>query len=125
MKTLFKKADFLLIAVLCLVCAALFLPRFFGAGKLEAVIYCEGAPFRRVDLSTVKEAYTIWLDAQGVVLKVEPGAIGYESSNCPDKLCVRTGRLTRPGDTAACLPSKTVVVLEGGFFRKGPDVMTY
>ena len=30
------------------------------------------------------------------------------SSPCPDKICVRMGWLSRPGDYAACLPNKVL-----------------
>lgn len=127
MKRLFKKADLLLILFFCVVCALLFLPRFTARGSLNAVIWKNGTEIHRIDLSKVEGAYIIELDSSPPsVIQVRRGAIGYIESACPDKLCVHTGMLTRRGQTAACLPAKTVITVTGGVKDKGtPDVITY
>ncbi len=127
MNKLFKKADIILILILCLFSAALFLPGMFGNGNLEAVIYENGSITHRIDLSKVDESYTIELAGPPAsTVKVEHNAISYVSAGCPDKLCVKTGKLAHCGDTAACLPAKTVVVLESGSDNeKSPDIITY
>jgi hypothetical protein len=127
MSRLFKKADFALIVFFCLVCAVMFLPRFTGKGELDAVIYKNGAEIYRIDLSEVESAYIIELDSNpAATIQVKKNAIGYIEAGCPDKLCVNAGMLTRRGQTAACLPAKTVIVLTGGAkSEKEPDVITY
>lgn len=127
MKKLFKKADFALILVFCLLCAAMFLPRIVGSDNLTAKIYKKGVEIHSINLNTVVTGYTIDLesDPAGVVL-VEKNAIGYIEADCPDKLCVNAGMLTRRGQTAVCLPAKTVIVVTGGKKSKDlPDVITY
>lgn len=47
-----------------------------------------------------------------VQLAVEEGRICFLSSGCPDKICVRSGWLSRTGQTAACLPAGVVVRVE-------------
>ncbi len=37
------------------------------------------------------------------------GSVAIISSDCPDKLCVKTGRISRKGQTAVCLPNKIVL----------------
>lgn len=37
------------------------------------------------------------------------GGVGFLESNCPDKVCVRTGKIYRTGDTAACVPNKAMI----------------
>jgi len=127
MKRLFKKADLLLILFFCVVCALLFLPRFTARESLNAVVWKNGTEIHRIDLSKVEGAYTIKLDSSLTsVIRVKKGAIGYIESDCPDKLCVNAGMLTRRGQTAACLPAKTVITLTGGAKgEKEPDVITY
>ena len=56
------------------------------------------------------------------VIKIKDGAVGFEDADCRDKLCVKSGKLTRPGDTAACLPAGVVIRLEGA--EKGHDALT-
>lgn len=127
MNKFFKKADILLILFFCLVCAVLFLPRFTGKGSLDAVIYQNGEEIYRIDLSKVESDYIVELDSKPAsVVQVKRGAIGYIQSDCPDKLCVSTGMLTSRGQTAVCLPAKTVIALTGGAKdEKEPDVITY
>ena len=48
-------------------------------------------------------------DGLTVQLAVEEGRIRFLSSGCPDKVCVRSGWLSRTGQTAACLPAGVVV----------------
>ena len=48
-------------------------------------------------------------DGLTVQLTVEEGRIRFLSSGCPDKVCVRSGWLSRTGQTAACLPAGVVV----------------
>ncbi len=35
----------------------------------------------------------------------EDGSICFEKSDCPDKLCIKTGKISKPGQFAACLPN--------------------
>lgn len=127
MKKLFKKADIILILFFCLLCAVTLLPRYFGNGSLTAVIYESGKITHRIDLSKVSESYTIKLaNAPASTVEVEYNGIRYLTASCPDKLCVKAGLLTHRGETAACLPQKTVIVIEGGNKdEKAPDVITY
>ncbi len=39
----------------------------------------------------------------------EDGSIGFESSDCPDKVCIRSGKLSHVGSSAACLPNKIIL----------------
>ncbi len=123
MKTkLFKKGDIAVILVI-LVAAALFW--FFRAqqtDRLEAVITVNGETVETIDLSAVKEKRIIELDTDPkVVIAAENGAIYFESAECDDKLCINCGKLSRKGDTAVCLPAKTVVTVSGS----DVGVMTY
>ena len=111
----FKKADAILIAACVLAAGLLFflgLPR-QGAGEgLVAVIYLEGAEYARIPLDEVDEPYALPLEgALKFTLAVEPGGIRYERSDCPDKVCVHTGRLSKAGDFAACLPARSAVLI--------------
>lgn len=35
----------------------------------------------------------------------EDGSICFEESDCPDKLCIKTGKISKPGQFAGCLPN--------------------
>ncbi len=127
----FRRADLILILVLLVLAAAVFLPKYFkqADGNVTAVITVDGAVVETVDLSKVKEPYTITLGSTpAAVVSVEPGKIRYASADCKDKLCVRTGTLEKPGDTAACLPGKSMIRLEANgsiSSEEGPDIISY
>lgn len=121
----FRRADWVLFTVTAAVCMVLFWP-FGGSKEVQAVLYSGGAETGRISLAAVKEPYTLALgvDPQAII-QVERGRIRYLSAGCPDALCVSSGWLSKPGDTAACLPARTVVAIEGVRLADGVDVQTY
>lgn len=53
-------------------------------------------------------------DAGGFnTIKIEKGAAAIVSADCPDKACIRMGRLTKPGAGAVCLPHRLVLRIKG------------
>lgn len=127
MKKFLKRGDIILLVTVILICAVLFIIK--GAGskdQLTAVIYKDGKVIDRINLSEVDESYTYDLESTPEsILSVEHGKISYKYSECPDKLCVKTGVLSKPGDTAACLPAKTMIIIEGSSSKTSPDIITY
>ncbi len=123
MKTkLFRKGDIAVVLVILVVAAAFWLYQAKQSDKLEAVITVDGKTVETIDLSSVDGKRIIELDTEPeVVIAVEKGAIYFEEAECDDKLCINCGKLSRKGDTAVCLPAKTVVTVSGS----DVDVMTY
>lgn len=103
-----SKILIIVLAALLLGCGAFFLlaPKDGAA----ALIYVDGELYRRVELSGVRESYTIEI-GEGNVAMVEEGGISMHSANCPDKLCVKQGRATvlQP---VTCLPNKVTIIVE-------------
>ena len=123
MKTkLFRKGDIAVILVILVVTAAFWLFQTRQSNKLEAVITVDGKTVETIDLSAVDKKRMIELDTSPkVVVAVEKGAIYFEKAECDDKLCINCGKLSRKGDTAVCLPTKTVITVSGS----DVDVITY
>lgn len=106
-----KKGDVIIIISLCLLCAFLFaLPLFSANRPSVASIWQNGEKVEEIDLSAVRESRKITVG--GCVLLVENGSIRFLDADCPDKLCVKSGALSKNGDTAACVPNKVVVIIE-------------
>lgn len=106
-----KKGDVIIIISLCLLCAFLFaLPLFSANRPSAAAIWQNGEKVEEIDLSAVRESRKITVG--GCVLLVENGSIRFLDADCPDKLCVKSGALSKNGDTAACVPNKVVVIIE-------------
>ncbi len=45
------------------------------------------------------------------VLVIEDGYAYMQSADCPDKICVGQGKISRPGACITCLPNRTQVVI--------------
>lgn len=124
-RKLFKKADALLISVILLFLLLFPLLKSEG-GSAVAHVYLRDKEIACIELDKVKSPVTIRPNTKPKVeIRAEKGFIYYSYAECPDKLCVKAGKLSKPGSTAACLPSKTLIVIEGKRPRNAPDVITY
>ena len=120
-RRLLRPADLIVVAAVLAAAAALWLI----PGRIQgttAEIVCGKEVVETIDLSAVKEAYDITLD-NGVIIRVEPGAIYFAASGCANQLCVHTGKLNKAGQSAACLPNKTLIRITGKD-RRAPDALT-
>jgi hypothetical protein len=50
------------------------------------------------------------------------GRVHMVDSACPDKLCVRSGWISRPGESVVCLPNRVGIELRSG--EGGPDAVS-
>lgn len=121
---LFRKRDlliFLLAAVLAGVGFLQWLPK---SGAPVAVIEQNGKEIWRVALSSIPHPETLVLEGEiSVTVLLEPGKVSIVHSDCPDQICVNTGVLTRPGQSAVCLPARVAVRIVGET-QSGVDGMT-
>ena len=111
---LLKRADLILILLLLLAAAALLLPGALFNGQVRAQIYADGLLYQELPLQKSKAAYTLSPPGQPELeIRVDGDSIAFVRASCPDKLCIHSGALTRPGQTAVCLPAKIAIVLRG------------
>ena len=121
---LISKNDLIVIAVILTVCVLMLVPSFKKSDRLIATITVNGTETQIIDLSSVDKTYTINTDTSPEAeITVEKNAVFFSYAECPDKLCINTGKLTRSGQTAACLPAKVVVSLKSE--KSDFDVLTY
>ena len=115
MNKLLKPIDLILIAVLLLGGIGFSVYTKHSTKSATAVIYIDGEIYRKTELEKVDKPYELTLPCSPkATLLIENGAISFCKADCTDKVCVNTGKLTKRGDTAACLPAKVVVVIENG-----------
>lgn len=75
-----------------------------------AVITRNGDKIAELDLNKLnKPRYFRFHDGIDVTILAQKGSIKFVDADCPDKICVKTGTLTKPGQQAICMPSKTIV----------------
>jgi hypothetical protein len=92
-------------------------------GNLTAVVSQDGKEIKRIQLDAVAAPYSFEVDgAYHDVISVEKGRIRFSVADCPDKSCVHTGWIDRSGQTAVCLPNRTVVKLIGN--TPGVDIIS-
>lgn len=112
-RRLIKLTDLIIVFVIIL--ASLFLV-FFNTShsdKPTAVITVNGKEIKRIDLSASEnEIFTLNTNPT-VTLEIKDSKIRFINALCPDKTCEKCGFLENAGDTAACVPAKTVITIKG------------
>lgn len=101
---------YLLIAAAA-VCSALALsvPR-------DKAVYAEvtcGGVTTRYPLDT-DTSVTLTGEGYKLTLEIADGGARIAESDCPDRVCVNTGTVTRPGQSIICVPARISVRLTGG-----------
>ncbi len=82
-------------------------------GGSQVVVYREG---ERAESFALSEDRTYVIDsAYGMNrLVISDGEAFLADADCPDRLCVKTGKIKFDGQTIVCLPHKVIVAIEGG-----------
>ena len=118
--------DLILVAVLLVAALALCFglrslqARDTGTGA-QAVVTVEGREIGRYPL---KKSGTFPLNGGTNILVVENGEAWVSEANCPDKVCMGMGKISRNGEFIACLPNRLLVVVEGAAEASPVDGMT-
>lgn len=122
----FKKADLIVIAVLLAASAAGFAAyRFFYVkASPKAEIYYDSSLVQTVDLGAgADKRFSIPQNKNVVFHVTSDGKIRFEESDCPDKICIRTGWIGTVGESAACLPNRIIVkIVPGSGERSAEDI---
>ena len=113
-RKLIKRSDvFVIFLTLLLIFASLILFRKSPEQLPVAIISVNGKVEREIDL-TLQEDCIITLKTDPVVtLEIKDHKIRFIDSRCPDHTCEKMGYLSNPRDTAACIPAKVIVTVNG------------
>lgn len=113
-RKLFKISDAVIIFLILLSVFLFYIISYTkSAKKNTAVITVNGENIKTIDLSSAEnEIFTLKTEPT-VTLEISNGKIRFINSKCPDGTCEKCGWLSKSGDTAACLPAKTVVSING------------
>lgn len=121
---LFKRTDLIIIFAALLAAATISIPRFLNSDNLTAEVYVDGRLEEIIDLSAIEKEYTISPNSDPKVeITVGRGEIYFSHAECKDKLCIKSGKLTSGGETAACLPARVVISIKSN--KNKTDIMTY
>jgi len=99
-----------------IIVAALFVAAFYqnDTDEKTAIIIQNNTVIEKVELNRVNEPYLIkYYGEYPGTIEVDNGKIRFLSAECPDKVCVNTGWIDRPGQIAVCLPAGVFIKIEG------------
>lgn len=108
-----RKNDLLLAACVLLAALALYLFLRPGGEGVWAVVTVDGREQGRYALSEDRTV-SIGGEAAYNILEISGGQASVREANCGDHTCVRTGAISREGETIVCLPHRLIVRIEGG-----------
>jgi len=79
-----------------------------------AVIVQDGEIIKRIDLNEIDKPLVIAYEGEYPgIIEAENGRIRFLEADGPDKVCVRTGWISRNGQIAVCLPDNIMIKIEG------------
>jgi hypothetical protein len=108
----FKKTDIIIVSAILLISLVIWgsYRLFYAETPVVAEIYYETELVETVDLGKSEDkVFSIPQNGHVVFHLYQDGSIRFEESDCPDKICIRSGRLKTVGESAACLPNKIIV----------------
>jgi hypothetical protein len=100
--------------------------QFFEEKGASAEIFYHGKRVTSIDLKEGKDRTFYIPENKNVKIhQHEDGSIAFAQSNCPDKVCIETGKIHAVGTSAACLPNGIIIkiVREGRQQEEDPDAV--
>lgn len=58
-----------------------------------------------------------------IVFEIKSNSVSFMHSDCPDKICMQAGFLSRSGQNAVCLPNKAILVVMSADGNKELDAI--
>lgn len=109
-----RKADIILVGIILLI--ALFISVIFlffinKEGKYVC-IKVDGVIVEQLDLSKNQTIKINGYNGGENIVQINNGYVFMQESDCPDKLCVKMGGISRTGESIVCLPHRVVIEIE-------------
>ncbi len=83
-------------------------------GDEEAGGFSVITPYRNYGLEFRKDTTLTVESAVGpMVISIEDGSARVISASCPHKICVKTGEISRPGNSIICVPGRVAIIVNG------------
>lgn len=92
--------------------------------SIYAVVIIDGEPVKEIELSedTSHEMFTFYpSEGQYNIIEVDGTKIRNKEDNSPDQIAVKTGWISKPGETAICLPHKLIIEVKAMDASKETD----
>ena len=122
-----RKPDIIIIAAVAIAALLFWIlySNFFGKSGTYAEIYYKTERVKTVALSQGKEDTFSIEQVPSVVFQLyTDGSIAFIQSDCPDKVCIKSGRLHLAGQYAACLPNRVYMkIVSSDANSNAPDIV--
>ena len=106
-----KPLDFVIAAAVLLLGLSIWLFPLFkeGSDTLQLSVLAHGQEF----VYPLSEDREISLNSNGyeIIISIEKGEAFVKHAECPDKHCVKMGRISKEGEAVLCVPSEVVLRL--------------
>ena len=100
--------DFIAIFVILFLSIFLFYKSANGEKGNKALIFKEDRIVKEVDLNN-----NLIFEIENMKIEVKNGKIRVLSSDCPNKICVKRGFISKKGESIICAPNKVMILIEG------------
>lgn len=107
---LFLKKDIIIVLALVLFAIILF---YTFSSDTDGLFYEISIDSKTNIKESIYKKKTTVLDC-GAVIVCDGECVFFDSSDCPDKVCVSSGKLSKDGEWAACLPNRVFLKVMGG-----------
>ncbi len=105
-----KRGDIIITAALLLIAAVTGIAILMLSPEPKyAVITADGTEIARLPLDTD----CIYHIGDTNTIEISGGQVRMTEADCPDKLCIHTGKISQSGQTIVCLPNKVVISISG------------
>lgn len=108
----FKPMDIATIVVMLIMLVALLVLVFMPKGS-KVVIRVDGKILYEYSLMEDREILVQIDENNYNVVVIENGEVYISKATCKNKVCVETGKISKVGETIACLPNKLIVEIVG------------
>ena len=103
-----------IIAIIIIICLAwIFLQNKVTVSGNIAEIRVDNEVVQTLDLSKNTKITVQGKNNITLVIIVDNNSVYVESSECPDKICVNKGRISKEYETIVCLPARTIIEVKG------------
>lgn len=123
----FKKTDIIVVIAIVLLSISFWLTYnyCFADKPAKAEIYYDSTLVQTVDLTKgVEKTFSIPQNEHVVFHLFKDGSICFEQSNCPDQICVHTGKIHTVRQYAACLPNRIILkIVSENNQENSPDII--
>lgn len=115
-----KKTDVIIVVVILLLSSTFYFASKLAQDKYDynvAKITVNGELYKTIELidEDYKEEITIEQNGHRNVICIDGLKVRMEDADCADKVCIKMGSISMPGEMIVCLPNKIVIEIQGDF----------